>query len=180
MRSPASWLTPFFATALVLAAAGSASAERARFHFAPTGPGGALQLVPAADGAGERTSYLGKVRGTVCEPPRPTCNVKFKHPCTGQEVIVPLALPDSTPIIEHVWGSIVYDYGGYTVEIRFLSDGGVDVTYNSGLFRALVYPVGFPVPAPDIIPLAPAPAPALTPAPALPAPRKIEAAPRGS
>lgn len=167
MRSLASWLTPFFATALVLAASGRAGAERAVFHFAPTGPGGALQLVPAADGiAGERTGSFGKLRGSICEPPRPTCNVTFKHPHTGQEVTVPLALPDSTPIIEHAWGRIVYDYGSYTVTVRFLADGGVDVVYNSGLLRPLVFPTSPSVPTTVA-------APAALP-PALPPPAKLD------
>lgn len=179
MRFPARWFTPLFVTVLLLASAGRACAERARFHFAPTGPEGALQLIPEPDGSpGARVDYFGKVRGSYCEAPIPTCRVKFKNCHTGQDVIVPLALPDSTPIIEHVWGAIVYDYGGWTVEIRFLPDGGVDVTYNSGLFRKLVFPQVVRVPGMDAVPLLPAPGavpgPPPAPAPALPTPRKID------
>jgi hypothetical protein len=59
------------------------------------------------------------------------------HPCTGQAVSVPLALPCDTPVIQHVRNSTVYNYGSYTVEVRFLADGSVDVIYNSGLLRAV-------------------------------------------
>src|SRR5262249_45729611 len=153
MGKPARWLTPSLVTALVLVTAGTAVAERARFHFVPTGPGGALQLVPAADGAaGERAGPFGKARGSVCEPPQPTCRGTFKHPYTGQEVIVPLALPDGTPVIQHVWQRIVYDYGSYTVEVRFLPDGGVDVVYNSGLLRRIAFPSTHSAPVVDSAP----------------------------
>jgi hypothetical protein len=139
-------------TALLLATAGKAGAERARFHYAPTGPGGALQLQPAADGApGERAGSFGKARGSMCEPPRPTCCVRFKHLCTGQDVTVPLALPCDTPVIQHVRQRIVYNYGSYTVEVRFLPDGCVDVIYNSGLLRGIAFPPGCPGPPPTVV-----------------------------
>jgi len=141
MRTQSHWLTPFSVTMLVLVTTVTAHAERARFHFVPTGPSGALQLAPAAQGsAGERTGSFGKARGSICEPPQPTCRVTFKHLCTGQVVTVPLALPEGTPVIEHVRKRIVYDYGSYTVEVQFLSDGGVDVIYNSGLLRRIAFP----------------------------------------
>ena len=156
MRTRPRWLTPSLVTALVLATAGTADAERARFHFVPTGPGGALQLVPAADGAaGELAGSFGRARGSVCEPPQPTCRMTFKHPCTGQEVTVPLALPDGTPVIEHVRQRTIYDYGSYTVEVRFLPDGGVDVIYNSGLLRRIAFPPTCPAPINVGAPLAP-------------------------
>jgi hypothetical protein len=152
MRTPARWLTPLFVPTLLLVAAGTAGAERARFHYAPTGPCGALQLQPAGDGAaGERAGSFGKARGSVCEPPRPTCCVTFKHLCTGQDVKVPLALPCDTPVIEHARGRIIYNYGSYTVEVRFLPDGCVDVIYNSGLLRRIAFPPASPGPSPDVI-----------------------------
>jgi hypothetical protein len=52
-------------------------------------------------------------------------------------VIVPLALPEGIPVIEHRNGRVIYNYGTYTVETVFLPDGTVDVVYNSGLLRAL-------------------------------------------
>jgi hypothetical protein len=63
--------------------------------------------------------------------------VTFGHPCTGQTVVVPLALPDSTPQMEYRPNRVIYNYGSYTVEVHFLANGLVDVIYNSGLFRAL-------------------------------------------
>jgi len=163
MRQPARWLTPSLVAVLVLVTAGTADAERARFHFAPTGPGEALQLVPAGDStAGEGAGSFGKARGSVCEPPQPTCRVTFKHLCTGQEVTVPLALPEGTPIIEHVRQRIVYNYGSYTVEVRFLPDGGVDVVYNSGLLRRIDFPPTHPAP---IVDGAPPPSPSPLPMP---------------
>jgi hypothetical protein len=99
-------------------------------------------LVPAAEGAvGERAGSFGKPRGIVCELPPATCWVKFKHLCTGQAVTVPLALPVGTPVIQHVRQRIVYNYGSYTVEVRFLPDGSVDVIYNSGLLRRIEFPL---------------------------------------
>ena len=78
---------------------------------------------------------------------------------------------------DHPYLEPFYDYGGYTVEVKFTSDGGVDVTYNNGLFRHLEFP-----PAPPVLPIivgpapaAPGPAPAPAPgSPALPPPRKAD------
>jgi hypothetical protein len=70
-------------------------------------------------------------------PPRPTCVMTYRHPYTGQVVKVPLALPAGTPIVQHTWARVVYNYGSYTVSVVFLSDGSVDVRYNSGFFRPL-------------------------------------------
>jgi hypothetical protein len=123
-------------------------------------------LLHAADGSpGEIAGSFGKARGSVCEPPQPTCRVTFQHPCTGQEVTVPLALPEGTPTIEHVRQRIVYNYGSYTVEVRFVSDGSVDVIYNSGLLRRIAFPPssagpigdGTPLAPPSLLPLLPMP-----------------------
>ena len=70
-------------------------------------------------------------------PPRPTCLLTYRHPCTGQAVTVPLALPEGTPTIQYKLRQVVYNYGSYAVEVHFLPDGSVAVVYNSGLFRAL-------------------------------------------
>jgi hypothetical protein len=66
-----------------------------------------------------------------------------------------LALPDGTPVIEHVRQRIVYNYGSYTVEVRFLPEGAVDVIYNSGLLRRIDFPPTHPAPIPDSAPFAP-------------------------
>jgi hypothetical protein len=80
-------------------------------------------------------SALKPPRGEV---PQPNQTVKFTHTYTGQVVAVPLALPPFwTPVILHARNRIIYNYGSYSVHIRFLPDGSVDVIYSSGLLRAL-------------------------------------------
>jgi hypothetical protein len=133
-----------------------------------------LQLQPAADGAGgERAGWFGRTRDSACEPPHPTCKVTLKHPYTGHDVIVPLALPDGTPLIEHVRQRVVYDYGSYTVQVQFLPDGGVDVIYNSGLLRRIAFP---PPHSPPITASAPPmpPGALLAPPSALPMPQMLK------
>jgi hypothetical protein len=133
------WLTGAVVFVLVLLTAGPAAAARVRFHYATADPGGVLTLVsegPAAASA-ERQTLLGSWEPYNCPPPHATCIVTFCHPCTGQTVLVPLGLPDSTPRMEHRPNRVIYNYGSYTVEVHFLPDGRVDVIYNSGLFRAL-------------------------------------------
>jgi hypothetical protein len=120
------------AGALLLIAALPADAARVRYHFSPE-PGGNGCLKPAA--AGERMTLRGW-QPYNCPPPRATQLVSFRHPCTGQAVTVPLALPDGTPRMEYVRDRVVYDYSGYTVEVRFLKDGSADVVYETGLLRA--------------------------------------------
>jgi hypothetical protein len=128
------------ALAAGLAACGTAHAAVARFHYVPP-PNGGNVLVPTLSPcgtSGEKFSWFGSVRQPCCTPPRPTCTVTFPHPCTGRCVVVPLALPRGTPIIEHRGASrVIYNYGSYTVEIQFLGDGSVDVIYNSGFLRDL-------------------------------------------
>jgi hypothetical protein len=52
-------------------------------------------------------------------------------------VTVPLFLPWGTLRIEHVRDRIVYNYGSFTTQVRFLPDGSLDVIYNNGFLRAL-------------------------------------------
>lgn len=124
-------------SAIVLAAlfslisAGTAEAARGRYHYVPTDPSGAM----APGNVGQRLSVLG-----VCtdpNPPCPTCFKCFRHPCTGQTIIVPLALPDDTPVIYRRRDRVSFNYGSYAIDVVFNADGSVDVIYNSGLFRAL-------------------------------------------
>ena len=111
----------------VLGTAGTAAAARVRFHYGPGEIGGT---------PGERISWFGAPREPVPGVPGPMVPVTFQHPFTHAPVTVPLALPPWTPTIEHVRNRIVYNYGSYAVEVRFLPDGSVDVIYNSGLLRA--------------------------------------------
>lgn len=129
------------AAAFVLAAAcGTARAERVRFHYVPAdGAGNVVIARSSPQGAvGERRSWYGGPAEPAVGSPRPNYVVTFRHPYTGGNVNVPLALPvDSTPRVEHRGDRTIFNYGSYTVETQFLPDGSVDVTYNSGFGRPL-------------------------------------------
>jgi hypothetical protein len=116
--------------------AGEAAAARIRYHYAPAPPGTCMKIDPVGGAQGQRLTWSASWEPYNCPPPRPTCQMNYRHPCTGQMITVPLALPDSTPRLEHRGNRVIYDYGSYTVEVNFLADGSVDVIYNSGLFRA--------------------------------------------
>jgi hypothetical protein len=120
------------AVAGLLLAAAPAGAARLRYHLVADPASGGCLKAPAA---GERRTLTGW-EPYNCPPPRATRLVNFRHPCTGQMVSVPLALPDATPRMEYVRDRVVYNYGDYTVEVRFLKDGSAEVLYDSGLFRA--------------------------------------------
>jgi hypothetical protein len=115
----------------------TANASRMRFHYTAADGCGAMSLKPggACGAPGERISFFGTVREPVCSPPRPTHFVSIQHPYTGRAVILPLCLPEGTPRMEYRAARVIYNYGGYTVEVHFLADGTVDVVYNSGLLR---------------------------------------------
>ncbi len=120
------------AVALLLAAAGPVAAARVRYHYTPDPSSGAALRPPAS---GERRSWGGwQAYGGA--PPRATHLVGFRHPATGRNVSVPLALPLATPRLEYGRDRVIYNYGSDTVEIHFLPDGSADVIYDSGLFRA--------------------------------------------
>jgi hypothetical protein len=110
-----------------------------RFHYLPVDAWGNTSLQPAGPGgaAGEYATWFGLVRQPCNQQPRPNHLVTFRHPYTGRNVTVPLTLPEGTPRLEYRTDRVIYNYGSYTVEARFLPDGGVAVIYNSGLFRGL-------------------------------------------
>jgi hypothetical protein len=127
---------------LVLGATPSwAAAEQVRYHFVPVDACGATSQVAAGpDGS------LGELkRGFGFRPLpypymiRPNQLVTFRHPFTCRNVTVPLRLPEGTPRLEHRADRIVYNYGDYVVEARFLPDGSVDVVYTTGLLRPLPF-----------------------------------------
>ncbi len=128
---------PIAALALLLTAA-SAQAARIRYHYAPAGGQGCLQLVPGPGGApGERLSWIGLTPSPYqTPPPRPTGYVTVLHPDSKIYVQVPITLPaGNVPRIQH-WGTtLVYDFGSEAIEIHFVHDGSVDVIYNNGLLR---------------------------------------------
>jgi hypothetical protein len=92
-------------------------------------------LAPFAPGApGEKITVFGRSPYTS-PPPQATYLVTFRHPLTNCTVTVPLGLLPDTPTIEHRTNRVVYNYGSYIVEVRFLADGSVDVSYDNGLLR---------------------------------------------
>jgi hypothetical protein len=106
-----------------------------RIHFTPADVAGQV-TVP---GTAEYISRFGTAATQTSPMKRPTHVVSFIHPYTGRQVHVPIAFPvDSTPRVEHRYNRIIFNYGSDTIEVVFLSDGSVDVVYNSGFLR----PVG--------------------------------------
>lgn len=128
------WRPLILSAIVILAAAGSAAGARLRYHYVPADAAGRVAFKPGPC-AGEHISAF----GIACDncPPRPNCWKPFRHPCTGQTLVVPLALPAGTPIIYHKTGAVMFNYGSYFVEVRFLPDGSVDVIYSSGLLREI-------------------------------------------
>jgi hypothetical protein len=113
------------------------SAAWVRYHYGPVDACGTMSLKPGASGmVGERVSWFGAARAPEYNPPRPSYWLTFRHSYTGSLVNVPVSLPEGTPWIQYRTNWVIYNYGSYAVEIHFLSDGTVDVVYNSGLFRA--------------------------------------------
>jgi len=122
---------------LFFAAALPAPAASVRYHYGPADACGTLALKPDARGlVGERVSWFGTSRVAEYNPPNPSFRLTFRHPFTGSTVTLPVGLPEGTPRIEYRTHWVIYNYGTYAVEIHFLSDGSVDVVYNSGLLRA--------------------------------------------
>ncbi len=116
-----------------------ASAEQLRLHFVPMDAAGTM--TPKAIGP---DGTMGEVkRGLGLRPiphsyvVRPNQMVTFRHPFSGKHATVPIRLPAGTPRMEHRSDRIIYNYGDYTIEARFLPDGSVDLIYNSGLMRPL-------------------------------------------
>ena len=131
---PTCW-TRLLVLAGLLLSAPMAEAAAVRFHYVPADPGGHTSMKPTCDG--ESLRWFGAVREPCNSRFQPTCIVTFRHPHTGQNVSVPLALPEGTPTIMHGPDRITYNYGSYAVRVRFLPDGSVDVIYDSGFLRSL-------------------------------------------
>jgi hypothetical protein len=124
---------------LLIATPSLARAEAVRYRFVPLDACGTMAPVPVGpEGTiGELKQALGVRSQPYPFAVRPNMMVTFRHPYTGRNATVPLRLPDCTPRMEHRSDRIIYNYGDYTVEARFLPDGSVDVVYNSGLLRPL-------------------------------------------
>jgi hypothetical protein len=122
---------------VALAMAGSAEAARLRYHYSAVDERGTTILRPVNQGSpGERLTWSLRWEPYNCPPPRATCMVTFRHPCTGRNLVLPLGLPRDTPRMEYRTNRTIYNYGTETVEIHFLADGTADVIYTSGAFRA--------------------------------------------
>jgi hypothetical protein len=127
---------------LLLTPSAPTGAAELRYHYVPVDAAGNTQLAPVkqpggAGSPGERVRVLGLVKEPANTQPRPTHLVTFRHPYTGRNITVPLALPPDTPRMEYSRRKIVYNYGSNTVEAHFNPDGTVDVVYSSGLLRRI-------------------------------------------
>jgi len=131
----------WFALFLLILAPASATAEAVRYRYVPAAAGGTMSQVPIGpEGTiGELKRGLGVRVFPYRYAVKPNQIVTFRHPFNGRNVNVPLRLPVDQARIEHQRDRIVYNYGDYTVEARFLPDGAVDVVYNSGLLRPLAF-----------------------------------------
>ena len=127
----------FAVAGILLLASGLAAAGEVRFHYVPVDSCGNTALKPACPcgAVGERVSWFGTVHEQFNNQPRPTHLVTFRHPYTVRNVTVAMAFPVGTPRVEILPTRVVYHYGSYSVEARFIRDGSVDVVYNSGLGR---------------------------------------------
>lgn len=115
---------------------GKAGAAVIRFHYLPTDSGETTTMQPADSGVGQRVRWFGAVRQPSSVPLRPTHVVTFRHPYTGRNVSLPVALPEGTPTILHGPDRITFNYGSYAVRALFFPDGSVDIVYDSGFLRA--------------------------------------------
>jgi hypothetical protein len=119
--------------AVILFLTSQTDAARIRYHYVPTGTGTGEDAGVAQSGAGERLTWRMDWQSCDQPAPRATHLVTFCHPISGKLLTLPLGLPEGTPQMLHSRNRVTYDYGSYTVEVHFLSDGSADVIYNSGL-----------------------------------------------
>ena len=129
------WLRLLAVAALFLATLSGAEAAAVRYHYVPADSQSCTTMKPAC-GAGETARWFGMVRQSCSCPLQPTCVLTFHHPCTGQSVSIPMALPEGTPTILHGRDRITFNYGSYAIRVLFLADGSVDVVYDSGFLWA--------------------------------------------
>jgi hypothetical protein len=117
--------------------ASTGQAAWARLHYVESGAAGALVYQLEGSASRTTTSYFGLNVAPAPAAPRPTHIVTFRHAYTGRMVSVPIAFPIGTPCLAYRTDGVVYDYGTYSITVRFIADGSVDVVYRSGPFRSL-------------------------------------------
>ncbi len=128
------------ALGLICLGAGSATAEVVRYRYAPKDACGYTALVPGPNGApGERSAWVGGPTEPFTRPLTPTHMVTFRHPASNQNVVVPFTFPQGIPRIETRADRIIYNWGSYQVQARFLPDGSVEALYNSGILRPISF-----------------------------------------
>jgi hypothetical protein len=131
--------TLFSALAVLLITSRAVRAEVVRFKYLPIDPAGNTQLVAKANGVtGERASWMGGAWSPYYRRIEPTHIVTYRLP-GGQTVNVPITFPAGTPSVEHLPDRIVYNFSGYQITVRFLADHSVEVMYNSGFLRPVVF-----------------------------------------
>lgn len=124
-------LRPLLVAAAVLVLARTTPAAIVRYHYVPADAAGHMTL---AQGPAVKITIFGRQPYNL--PPHITYNVTFHHDYSGRTITVPLGLPvDQVPKIMHRNNRYIYDYTGYSIQVIFLENGNVDVSYNSGLFR---------------------------------------------
>jgi hypothetical protein len=137
MRLSQGWWSLVIALTLLAMPAGRAEAARVRYHYVPGSPGSTcLQLDTSAGAPGQRLTWRMGWEPFNCPPPRPTNQITYRHPCTGQAVTVPIALGLGTPLVYYRNNVVVYDYTTDSVQVKFEPDGTVFVIYDSGVLRA--------------------------------------------
>jgi len=132
------WLGTLAVGIIFWSMGGWAAAAQVRFHYVPVDACGNSALQPSGPvaGVGERIRWFGIIREPYANQPRPTHMVTFRQPYSARTISVPMAFPEGTPRVANLRDRVVYSYGSYTVEARFLPDGSVDVIYDAGFLRA--------------------------------------------
>ena len=135
MLKPLRWL----ALAVLLVAPTWASAEQVRYRYVPIDACGTMAPAPIGpEGTiGELKRGLGARPLPYPYALKPNQMVTFRHPFNGRNATVPMRLPNEKARMEHHSDRIVYNFSDFTVEVRFLPDGAVEIVYNSGLLRPL-------------------------------------------
>lgn len=126
----------FIAALVWFFAVQEARAARLRYHYGVLDERGTTILQPVQGSPGERLTWSLRWEPYNCPPPRATCMVTFRHPCTGRNLVLPLRLPPDLPRMEYRTDRVIYNYGTETVQVHFLADGTADVIYSNGLLRA--------------------------------------------